>query len=86
MYNYKETNNNFVTVDEVIELLKEYNHDGLNGNKIIGKKFDRTWECNHMEETPSGYKYKEVLEYQIKIITKEYTRTDEELAVRSEDE
>lgn len=43
----------------------------MNGNRIIGKKYDRTNECNHLEKTPAGYKYKEVLEYKITIITKE---------------
>jgi len=70
---YKEPQYKDVTVDEVIELLKEYKDNGVNGRRIIGKKYDRTWECNHIEETPPGYKYKEVFEYRIKLITKEYT-------------
>ena len=78
MYSYKETMNNYVTVDEAIELLKECKDHGLNGNLIIGKKYDRTNEYNHTEKTPRGYKYKEVFEYKITIITKEYTLDDDE--------
>jgi hypothetical protein len=75
---YKEPNYKDVTVDEAIELLKECKDHGLNGNMIIGKKYDRTNECNHTEKTPTGYKYKEVSEYKITIITKEYTLDDDE--------
>ena len=78
MYSYKETMNNYVTVDEAIELLKECKDHGVNGKLVIGKKYDRTNECNPTEKTPTGYKYKEVFEYRIKIIAKEYTCDDDE--------
>lgn len=75
---YKEPRYKDVTVDEAIELLKECKDQGANGNMIIGKKFDRTFECNHTENIPIGYKYKEVFEYKLKIITKEYALDDDE--------
>jgi hypothetical protein len=75
---YKEPRYKDVTLDEAIELLQEYKNDGVRGGTIIGKKFDRTNECNHTEKTPEGYKYKEVSEYRINIITKEYTCDDAE--------
>ena len=74
---YKKPRYEDVTIDEVIELLKECKDSGLNGKMVIGKKYDITYECNHTEKTPVGYKYKEVSEYKIKIITKEYTLDDE---------
>jgi hypothetical protein len=75
---YKEPLYKDVTLDEAIKLLKECKDHWANGNMIIGKKFDRTFECNHTENIPIGYKYKEVSEYRLKIITKEYTLEGDE--------
>lgn len=75
---YKEPLHENVTIDEAIELLKECKDHGLKGDAVIGKKFDRTYECNLTEKIPTGYKYKEVFVYKLKIITKEYTHDDDE--------
>lgn len=74
---YKEPRYKNVTLDEAIELLKECKDHGWSGDAVVGEKYDRTWECNHTEKIPVGYKYKEVFVYKIKIITKEYTLDDE---------